>query len=119
VRWATYADVALDVAHDALDVLARGVRADHDADAALAVTRLDDELVDLREGRAALLLVDEVERAHGGHERLLVEVEADHLLDVGMDRLVVGDAGAKPVDEAQAASSQGSHGNCARSPGST
>ena len=45
----------------------------------------------------------EVDRGHRLHERLLAEVEADHVLDVGVDELVVGHAGPEGVDDADAA----------------
>ena len=44
---------------------------------------------------------------HVAEDRLLAEVEADHLRHVGIDRLVVGDAGADRVGERDVAGAVG------------
>ena len=42
-------------------------------------------------------------------DRLLLQVEADHVGDVRIDRLVVGDAGARGVDQRDVAAAVGVH----------
>ena len=85
-----------------------------DADAAVAAARLDHELVE----RPALARRTsgrrEVVGRHGGQQRLLVEVEAHHVLDVGVEELVVGHAGAERVDEPERARAR--HGSSSSSP---
>ena len=50
----------------------------------------------------------EVVGRDGPQDGLLADVEADHVLDVGVGELVVGDAGAVLVDEAQQPARTGS-----------
>ena len=57
----------------------------------------------------ALLAVAHQVRRHVLQQRLLVEVVPDHLRDVVVDRLVVGDAGADGVDDRHAARAVGAH----------
>jgi hypothetical protein len=59
------AGVGDDRATRRLDVVAPGVRADHDADPAVAGTRLDDQLVEAVERLGEAVGAGEVERAHG------------------------------------------------------
>ena len=59
-----------------------------------------------RRARARAPGLAEVEGRDRGQQRLLAEVEADHVLDVGVDELVVGDAGAERVDDAERARAQ-------------
>ena len=44
-----------------------------------------------------------------GQDRFLVEVEANHLRDVGIDRLVVGDPGTRSVGKGQPTGTVGTH----------
>ena len=86
-----------------LDVPRLGVREDRDALAAVAAARLDDELVEDVHRALEDLGPAEVEGLHRGQQRLLIQVEANHVLDVGVRQLVVGDPGAERVDDADAA----------------
>ena len=65
--------------------------------------RLDDELLEAVERLAQAVGLREVVGAHGRHGGLLAQVEADHVLDVGVHELVVGHAGAERVDHAERA----------------
>ena len=78
----------------ALDVLAAGVRGDQDADAAVAGARLEHELVEHVQRPLELVGLREVVGRDRAQHGLLAEVVADHVLDVGVGELVVGDAGA-------------------------
>ena len=78
-------------------------RADQHAVAAGAVDFLDDQLVQVREHVVALLGDVGMNVGTLCEDRLLAEVEADHLRHVRIDRLVVGDAGADRVGERHAA----------------
>ncbi len=84
----------------------RGARAEHDALAARAVARLDDELVEALERLRALLVDGEVPRRHGAQQRRLAAVEAHEPLDVDVRALVVGDAGPEGVDHPHRAAAQ-------------
>jgi hypothetical protein len=86
-----------------LDVPRLGVREDRDALAAVAAARLDDQLAEDVHRALEDLGPAEVEGLHRGQQRLLIQVEANHVLDVGVRQLVVGDAGAERVDDADAA----------------
>ena len=72
-------------------VLARA-RPDHHALAAHLAARLEDHAVRIAERRIAALLGREVEALDGLQNRAPREVEADHLLDVCVDQLVVADS---------------------------
>ena len=89
-------------------LLGRG-RADEDALAAGLARRLDHDLIEALEHPLALLAVGHQVRRHVLDQRLLAEVVADHLRDVVVDRLVVGDAGADRVDDRDAARAVGAH----------
>ena len=56
--------------------------------------------------RSSVVRLAEVERLDLLEQRLLAEVEADHVVDVGVGELVVGDAGAEAVDQLHAARRQ-------------
>ena len=79
-----------------------GVRIDDHAAAAAARARLDHELLEAVQRLAQVEGAREVVRRHGAQQRLLAEVEADHVLDVGLRELVVGHAGAERVDRRRA-----------------
>ena len=79
------------------------VRSHDDAHAAVPGPRFDDELLDAVEHRAQHVRHADVVGAHRADQRLLGEVEAHHLLDVGVHQLVVRDAGAERVDAAERA----------------
>ncbi len=74
-------------------------RPDQHAVAAGAVRLLDDQLGEMVEHVVAILLPVQQVGRHVGEDRLLGQVEADHLRHVRIDRLVVGDAGADRVGE--------------------
>ena len=78
-----------------LQLVGAGVRPDHDAPAAVAVDRLEHQLVEPVEHLSARSRG----RRRGRWARcpawLLAEVVVDHLRDVGVDELVVGDAVAE------------------------
>jgi hypothetical protein len=76
-----------------------GAAADEDALAARLARRLEHELGAPGQRRLALRLVGHEVRRHVVEDRLLAEVEADHLRHVVVDRLVVGDAGAQRVGD--------------------
>ena len=78
--------------------LVRG-RPDHHPAAARLAGRLEHELIDPRQRRLALLEILEPVGRDVRQQRLLAEVEADHLRHVAVDRLVVGDAGADRVGD--------------------
>ena len=100
MRWAIQAPgSAITAARVASIVGARGTRGDQDADAAVAGARLHDELVEDVERLLELGGLGEVVGRDGAQDGLLADVEADHLLDVGVGELVVGDAGPVLVDE--------------------
>ena len=90
-----------------LDVLAVGVRRDQDADAAVARAGLEHELVEDVQRLLELVGLREVVGRDGAQHRLLADVEADHVLDVGVGELVVGDARAVLVDQAERAALDG------------
>ena len=85
-----------------LDVPRLGVREDRDALPAVAAARLDDELVEHVQGALEYLGPAEVEGLHRGQQRLLIQVEANHVLDIRVRQLVVGDPGAERVDDRDA-----------------
>ena len=91
------------VASRLLDVVALGVRADDHALAAVGGARLDDQLVEAVERLLEHLGAAEVVGAHGRQQRLLAEVVAHHVLDVGVHELVVADADAERVDQPEPA----------------
>ena len=95
-----------DHAAHALDLLLLRVRADDHAPAAGLAGRLDDELVQVVE-HVLQHPVSEAGRWHVLQDRLLAEVEADHLGDEAVDGLVVGDTGAEGVRDRDAAGAVG------------
>ena len=93
----------------ALELGRARLRPDEHALAARLRGRLDDELVEPREHVLARLVVAQQVRRDVLEDRLLVEVEADHLRHVVVDRLVVGDAGADRVRDRDRARAVGAH----------
>jgi hypothetical protein len=89
-----------------LDVSGGGVSANHHADASVAPSGFDDELVEVVECFLEHLRAAEVERLHGGQRRLLTDVEPNHVLDIGMRQLVVGHSCAEGVDHAECAGAE-------------
>jgi hypothetical protein len=100
---------AADLVRLARDLLVARARADEDALAAGLVDRLHDQLAEPFQRRAALLGVGHQVRPDVLEDRLLAEVEADHLRHIRIDRLVVGDAGADGVDDRDGAGAVGAH----------
>ena len=89
--------VGLEHGAEFLDLGLAGGRADQHAVAARTVDFLDDELVHVRQH---VLQVFGLAAQVGGHvvqDGLFAEVELDHLGHVGVDALVVGDAGADRI----------------------
>lgn len=76
-----------------------GGRADDGALAAGAVDGLEDELVEAVHDLLAVLGLAEPPRVDARQDRLLTEVVADEVRDVGVDELVVGDAVADGVGQ--------------------
>ena len=108
MRWAIQAPGSAITASRVASISSRvGARGDQDADAAVAGARLEDELVEHVERFFELLRLCEVVGRDGAQDGLLADVEADHLLDVGVGELVVGDAGAVLVDEPEHAGADG------------
>ena len=91
--------LGLDPARLCLAVGGAGVGADEHALAAGLGGRLDHELVDPREDVAARRVVLEQVGGNVVEDRLLAQVEADHLGNVVIDRLVVGDPGPDRVGD--------------------
>ena len=85
-----------DLRSHALARLLVGIPPDHDPLAAHLAARLDHQLVEL-------VVRPEQARRDRGQQRLLVEVEADQLVHVGVHELVVGDAGAGRVHHGERA----------------
>ena len=85
------------------------LRADEHALAARLRRRLDDHLAQAGEDVLALGLVRQQVGRHVVEDRLLAEVEADHLRHVVIDRLVVGDAGADRVGDRDGPGAVGAH----------
>lgn len=81
-----------------LALLARRRGPDQHAVAAGLVGRLDDELLQMREHVLAILVAKAQVRRHVRQNGLLVEVEANHIGNIGVDHLVVGDARARRID---------------------
>ena len=81
--------------------------ADQHPVAARLVDRLDDQLLEVVEHVREVVGIGRVEGRHVAEDRLLAEVEADHLRHVRVDRLVVGDAGADRVGERHVAGAIG------------
>ena len=75
-----------------------GVRRDQHPDAAINATRLEHELVKDVERLGELIRPREIVGRNGAQDGFLADVEADHVLDVGVRELVVGDAGAVLID---------------------
>ncbi len=92
---------------NSLALLGARDRADQHPVAAAAVDGLDDELVEVLEDVAAIVLVDAEVGRHVAEDRLLAEVVADHLRHVAVDGLVVGDARAGRVRERDVAGAVG------------
>ena len=91
------------------ELLLGRVRADEDALAARLAGRLDHELVHVLERVGALLGVGEQPGGEVVEDRLLTDVEADHLRHVVVDRLVVGDARADRVRDRDVARAIDAH----------
>ena len=95
------AGVGTDPACELLPHVGRGVGADEDAVAAGLVGRLHHELVEPAEHHGPFLLVPAEVRGHVGQDDVLAQVVPDDLRDEGVDDLVVGDAGAGGIGDAQ------------------
>ena len=93
----------LEARAEGLDFLLRGGGADEHAVAAGAVDFLHHEFRQVVEHIGQLLGVAAAPGRHVLQQRLLAGIELDHLGDVGVDRLVIGDAGARRVDQRHAA----------------
>ena len=91
--------VVLDHPRLLLELRRGGLRADEHALAAGLRGRLDDDLCQPAEHMRSLSVVGQQVGRHVLEDRLLAEVEADHLRHVVVDRLVVGDAGADRVGD--------------------
>ena len=87
----------------------RRIRPDHQALAARAVDRLDDELVEAVEHLLERLRVLEPPGVDVREQRLLGEVVPDEVGQVGVDELVVGDAVADRVRDRHVAEARGEH----------
>ena len=86
---------------------AGGLRADHDALAAGAVDRLEHQLVEPVHDLLAVVRVPEAPGVDVLQDRLLVEVVAHQVGEVGVDQLVVGDAVADGVGDRHVAGAGG------------
>ena len=86
-----------------------GARPDGDAVAARLAHGLDDELVEMVERVSQRLRLAADMGLDVRQDRLLVQVVADHARHVGIDRLVVGDAGADRVGQRDVARAIGTH----------
>ena len=120
MRWAIQAPgSAITAARVASISSRRGARSDQDADAAVAGARLEDQLVEDVERLLELVRLREVVGRDRAQDGLLADVEADHVLDVGVGELVVGHAGPVLVDEPEQPArgrARSAAGRC-RSPG--
>ena len=85
------------------------LRPDEHALAAGLAGRLDHDLGQPAEHVVALGLVGQQIGRHVLEDRLLAQVEADHLRDVVVDRLVVGDPGSDRVGDRDGAGPVGAH----------
>src|SRR5205807_1800343 len=83
------------------------LRADDDAVSAGRVGRLHDEFADVGKQVLAGLVLGRTECGDVGEDGLFAEIETDHLGDVRVNGLVVGNAGANRVDEADGAGAVG------------
>ena len=101
--------VALNQASVLLPLLFGGTRTEQDAVAAGFVRRLDHQLVEVRQDVAALLLVGTDVGWNVGQTDLFAQIVPNHLRNVRVDRLVVGDAGARGVRQGHAAGSVDFH----------
>ena len=81
--------------------------ADQHPVATRAVHLLDDDLVEALEHVVPVLGTMKPPGRHVVQDRLLTQVELDHVGDVGIDRLVVGDAGADRIGERHASGAIG------------
>ena len=80
-----------------LALLRRGVRADQHAVAAALAHRLHHQLVEIGQHVLPVLLFGQQEGFDIGQNRIFVQVVADDARNVGVERLVVGQAGAEGV----------------------
>ncbi len=99
--------VGLDRGAERLDLGRGRRRADQHAVAARAVHFLDDQLAQMGEDVGEVVGVAADVGRHVVQDRLLAEVELDHLRHERIDRLVVGDAGADRVRERHVAGAVG------------
>ena len=106
-------DVAARVVEDlvaaGLELLVAGGRADDDAVAPGLGHRLDHQLVEAAEHVGTLVLVPQQVGGDVGDDRLLAQVVADEVGDVGVDRLVVGHPVANGVGDGDVAGAGGGH----------
>ena len=86
--------------------LARGGPDEH-AVAAGAVDFFDHEFRQVREHVVQILVATQHPGVHIADDGRLAEIEADHLGHVGIDRFVVGDAGADGIGNGDAAGAVG------------
>ena len=91
--------VGEDARAEGLDLLLRGGRADQHAVAAGALDLFHDELGQVVHHLGEVLGLLQLPGGHVLEDRLLAEVEADHVRHIGVGRLVVGHAGAERVGE--------------------
>lgn len=89
----------LEALAEGLDLGRRGGRPDEHAVAAGALGFLDHQLGQVGEDVGQLLRLAALPGGHVAQDGLLVEIEADHVADIGVHRLVVGDAGADGVGQ--------------------
>jgi hypothetical protein len=101
------ARIGFDLAGELLALACRRLRADQHAVAAAFAHRLHHQLVEVGQHMLALFLFAQQEGLHVGQDGIFVEVVADHVGHVGVDRLVVGEAGAEGVGHGDVAGAIG------------
>src|SRR5215831_4650229 len=84
-----------------------GLRTDEHSVAAALADGLDDELVEIREYVPAILLFRQQECFDVVHDRIFIEVVADDARNIGVKRLVVGQAGSEGICDGYVAGAVG------------
>ena len=91
------ARVGLDATGTVFSFLLRGLGADHHAVPTGFVRRLDYQLIEMFQHVVSIPAFPADVGVHVGEYRFLCQVVVDDLGDVGIDRLIIGDAGAGPL----------------------
>ena len=101
------ARIGLDLARELFALPRRGLRADQHAVTAAFAHRLHHQLVEIGEHVLALLVFGQQKGFDVGQDGIFVQVVADHARHVGVDGLVVGEAGAEGIGHGHVAGAIG------------